>query len=232
MLLLALRSFFFVAVIIGYSSGIWRLINDYFRQEFKTFLDEEVKKNQYLLMDPVKIQEAAAAAATVSPPKIDKATSEVMQQPDSKEAKQSSGSVTTNRLLDELIVSFGRMFTSRNGLGRMTPEQGSNPSGSRSTVEDSRLPEAMAAPAVKIDTETKTNEGVNEILQTSSTSPSHGETGDEWISYWKSRRGSSLPSDADGGHYCKVSPSSSSASSSSAMEEGVGFAGDGDCELT
>ncbi|XP_049540062.1 uncharacterized protein LOC125954093 [Anopheles darlingi] len=52
MLLLAFRSFFFIAVLLGYSTGIWRLINDYFRREFQSYLQEEVKTNQYLLQDP------------------------------------------------------------------------------------------------------------------------------------------------------------------------------------
>uniref|UniRef100_A0A182TAG3 Uncharacterized protein n=1 Tax=Anopheles maculatus TaxID=74869 RepID=A0A182TAG3_9DIPT len=54
MLLLAFRSFFFIAVILGYSTGIWRLINDYFRREFQTYLEEESQTNKYLLRDPPK----------------------------------------------------------------------------------------------------------------------------------------------------------------------------------
>lgn len=54
MLLLAFRSFFFIAVILGYSTGIWRLINDYFRREFQTYLVEESQTNKYLLRDPPK----------------------------------------------------------------------------------------------------------------------------------------------------------------------------------
>uniref|UniRef100_A0A182NAE8 Uncharacterized protein n=1 Tax=Anopheles dirus TaxID=7168 RepID=A0A182NAE8_9DIPT len=52
MLLLAFRSFFFVAVILGYSTGIWRLINDYFRREFQSYLAEQAQANMYLLRDP------------------------------------------------------------------------------------------------------------------------------------------------------------------------------------
>ncbi|XP_058829750.1 uncharacterized protein LOC131689028 [Topomyia yanbarensis] len=191
MILIALRSFFLVIVILGYSAGIWRLIDDYFRNEFKTFLAEEVKKNQYLLVDPaVKVKEGAEANDRT-----------VMS-----EVKQSPGSVvTSNRLLDELIVSFGRMFTSRIGpLG--SSSRGTHPAGTRSTDE------SKAKRGVKID-ETVTNdgdEGDNEILQTSS-SPSgddvgDGEAKDEWINYWKRKRGMSAGGDVDSGH-CEVSPS-------------------------
>ncbi|XP_053663616.1 uncharacterized protein LOC128712764 [Anopheles marshallii] len=54
MLLLAFRSFFFIAVILGYSTGIWRLINDYFRREFQSYLEVESQTNKYLLQDPPK----------------------------------------------------------------------------------------------------------------------------------------------------------------------------------
>lgn len=92
MLLLALRSFFFIAVVMGYSTGVWRLINDYFRHEFKTYLDVEVKKNKYLLEDPVRSETPVGL-------------------PTESGSQQPTEPVTSNRLLDELIVSFGRLFT-------------------------------------------------------------------------------------------------------------------------
>lgn len=52
MLQLVFRSFFFIAVILGYSTGIWRLINDYFRHEFQSYLEQESQSNKYLLRDP------------------------------------------------------------------------------------------------------------------------------------------------------------------------------------
>ncbi|XP_052867383.1 uncharacterized protein LOC128273453 [Anopheles cruzii] len=70
MLLLALRSFFFVTILLGYSTGIWRLINDYFRREFETFLQEEAKANKYLLQDPhpSELARGAATAGVPAPP--------------------------------------------------------------------------------------------------------------------------------------------------------------------
>ncbi|XP_058127116.1 uncharacterized protein LOC131290665 [Anopheles ziemanni] len=52
MLQLAFRSFFFIAVILAYSTGIWRLINDYFRHEFQSYLKQEAQTNKYLLQNP------------------------------------------------------------------------------------------------------------------------------------------------------------------------------------
>lgn len=40
------RSFFLIAIISWYSTGIWRLIDDYFRKEFSTYLSAELKKNK------------------------------------------------------------------------------------------------------------------------------------------------------------------------------------------
>lgn len=98
MLLLALKSLFFVAAILAYSTGVWRLINDYFRQEFRTFLDEEVKKNKYLLVDPGRTPEE-------SPPP---SPSEIISE---SEVRKAQSSVTANRLLDQMILNFGRLFT-------------------------------------------------------------------------------------------------------------------------
>lgn len=50
MLTLALRSFFLIGVILWYSAGVWRLIDDYFRQEFKSYLDEEIQRNNHIKM--------------------------------------------------------------------------------------------------------------------------------------------------------------------------------------
>lgn len=43
MIVVAIRSFFFVGVIFWYSASIWNVINDYFRNEFKSYLDQEQK---------------------------------------------------------------------------------------------------------------------------------------------------------------------------------------------
>uniref|UniRef100_T1DPX6 Putative secreted mucin n=1 Tax=Anopheles aquasalis TaxID=42839 RepID=T1DPX6_ANOAQ len=68
MLLLAFRSFFFIVVLLGYSTGIWRLINDYFRREFQSYLTEEVKTNKYLLQDPPQRSSTNVPTTTSSSP--------------------------------------------------------------------------------------------------------------------------------------------------------------------
>lgn len=97
MILIALKSLLFVTAIIGYSTGVWRLINNYFQHEFKTYLDEEAKKNKYLLVDPV-VENPPAAIEIVT----------------EAEVRQAGRSITANRLLDEMIINFGRLFTTRN----------------------------------------------------------------------------------------------------------------------
>lgn len=92
-----------MTAILGYSTGVWRLINNYFQQEFKTFLDEEVKKNKYLLVDPVVENPPASAAGS--------STTEIVTE---SEVRKAGKSVTANRLLDEMIFNFGRLFTTRN----------------------------------------------------------------------------------------------------------------------
>lgn len=46
MLAIVFRSFFLIAIISWYSTGIWRLIDEYFRKEFSTYLSSELKKSK------------------------------------------------------------------------------------------------------------------------------------------------------------------------------------------
>uniref|UniRef100_A0AAG5DW40 Uncharacterized protein n=1 Tax=Anopheles atroparvus TaxID=41427 RepID=A0AAG5DW40_ANOAO len=103
MLHLALRSFFFIVIILGYSTGIWRLINDYFRHEFQTFLEQESKANRYILQDP--------PAVTVGSKQAGKQLLHA-------DAPQRSP------LLDEVILNVGQTLTDRGGRegGKATPE--------------------------------------------------------------------------------------------------------------
>ncbi|KAL7017241.1 hypothetical protein ACKWTF_010300 [Chironomus riparius] len=45
----ALRGFFLIGIISVYSAGMFKLINDYFRSEYKTYLSTEFKRNKYLM---------------------------------------------------------------------------------------------------------------------------------------------------------------------------------------
>lgn len=46
---LMLRGFFLVGIISWYSHGVFKLINDYFRSEYKNYLADEVKRNKLLM---------------------------------------------------------------------------------------------------------------------------------------------------------------------------------------
>ncbi|XP_053681537.1 uncharacterized protein LOC128732317 [Sabethes cyaneus] len=210
MLLLALRSFFFVAVILGYSTGVWRLINDYFRRGFKDFLAEEVKRNQHLLVDPADGGKSAnepplPVALPVGDP------------------KPSSGSVTANRLLDELIVSFGRLFTAATPTSHNERGDFSKGPDRKHKVKTSTLPGPGGTPPATTDIEGKQrpNKGDNKIWSTSSSStpaavaPVGGPTGaeddnneeDKWLNYWRRKQfGDKLKQvEPDGGH-CEALP--------------------------
>lgn len=47
-----IKGFFFLGLISWYSSGVFKLINDYFRYEYKAYLTEEMKRNKNLRLSP------------------------------------------------------------------------------------------------------------------------------------------------------------------------------------
>lgn len=201
MLLVVLRSLFFVTVIIGYSAGVWRMINDYFRREMKTFIDEEVKKNKYLLEDPVRVEVPPAVVGEHNPDKTPKI-------------------VTSNQMLDELILNFGRLFTTRNEqdlpskkqqthqtLPPTIPNQFSSqiaPSGGDSESKpqgqqiESSPPTPSPKPAEPPDdplggAKPKTIIESDEFSRSSTTTTmiaaaDSGDVEEEWIRYWENRR--------------------------------------------
>ena len=67
---LALRGFFLIGIISWYSSGVFKLINDYFRSEYKNYLSNEFKKNKYLVPSaeiPVQLEKDNLAAEETKP---------------------------------------------------------------------------------------------------------------------------------------------------------------------
>lgn len=44
----ALKGLFFIYIILWYSTGIWKMINEYFGKEFKIYVAEELKNNKRL----------------------------------------------------------------------------------------------------------------------------------------------------------------------------------------
>lgn len=189
MLLIALRSFFFVGIVIGYSAGVWRLINDYFRHEVKTFIEEEAKKNKYLLEDPVR--------GDVPP--------EAVREPN---PDQPPKPVTSNQMLDELILSFGRLFTTRNEqelppkkaethqtLPPTIPGQFPHKVGLSSDPRGESMPQGQQIeftpppePAPPTKGDAKTIIESDEFLRSSSTMiTTDGEEEQEWVRYWQNR---------------------------------------------
>lgn len=224
MILLALKSLFFVAAIFAYSTGVWRLINDYFRQEFRTFLDNEVKKNKYLIVDPNE------DGSSPSPPK---SPVEIISE---EEVRKAKGSVPGNRLLDELIVNFGRVFTAGNGDGMRARKEnlGQPPSNEiiSPTLTDAPTPASGPEKAVSISRTRPDPEdpggGGGTVIESDKfprSSPSEQEDNksdrndddgdandvddgeEKWITYWKNReREQSVTGVGDGveGEYCEA----------------------------
>lgn len=224
MLLLALKSLFFVAAILAYSTGVWRLINDYFRQEFRTFLDEEVKKNKYLMVDPGRTPEQ-------SPPP---SPSEIISE---SEVRKAQSSVTANRLLDQMILNFGRLFTAGkepSHAGRHTSAQpptneiitststGEPASSSRQPVSDQTgsclgpgNPTEDGGTVIESDKFLRSSSPEREDNQSDGSGDDDAnadDDGDEekWIKYWKNRnrRGQSALTvggrDGDGDGHCEA----------------------------
>jgi hypothetical protein len=54
---LMLRGFFLIGIISWYSNGVFKLINDYFRSEYKSYLSAEIKKNKFLITTPSAVVE-------------------------------------------------------------------------------------------------------------------------------------------------------------------------------
>ncbi|XP_065090403.1 uncharacterized protein LOC135711476 isoform X2 [Ochlerotatus camptorhynchus] len=209
MILLALKSLFFVTAIIGYSTGVWRLIGNYFQQEFKTYLDEEVKKNKYLLVDPVVENSPAAAAGS--------STVEIVTE---SEVRQAGKSVTANRLLDEMIVNFGRLFATSNEAEfarKRTSETAAKEiitSTSRNvrkeTVPDLDPGGAAAAGGSIIESDkfprTSSSEVDNKSDEDDVASDDDGDGEEKWIKYWENReRGIAAGADGDRGEgHCEA----------------------------
>lgn len=71
MFALLLRGFFLVGIISWYSTGVWKFIDDYFRNEFKSYLSKEFKRNKHLQLKmedvPTEIPKSSAVEENHSP---------------------------------------------------------------------------------------------------------------------------------------------------------------------
>lgn len=204
----------------AYSTGVWRLINDYFRQEFRTFLDEEVKKNKYLMVDP------NSEAVSESPPV------EIISE---SEVRQAQSSVTANRLLDEMILSFGRLFTAGNRVKTSSRRQASG----QPTANEILTPTGTDAPGTvssdSVQTGSKSHPNPGTLIEAdkfrrsssaewkdnkakssddcdAANDDSNGDGDDDddeqkWIRYWKNREKSGQSSSGEVGSdesYCQA----------------------------
>lgn len=46
-----LRGFVFLGVVFWYSTGVWKFVDEYFRNELKTYITKEIAKNENLKQD-------------------------------------------------------------------------------------------------------------------------------------------------------------------------------------
>lgn len=58
----ALKGIFFIYIIFWYSTGIWKMINDYFGKEFKMYVAEELKNSKRLQIPLDKLKEHESVA--------------------------------------------------------------------------------------------------------------------------------------------------------------------------
>lgn len=179
MLLLAFRSFFFIAVILGYSTGIWRLINDYFRREFQTYLAEQAQTNKYLLRDPPDDTKAAPSPLAPEERNPDRKWSGVVV-PDNQQLLRDDGPVDSIRALFEQTAGTG-------SEGTVVADDGK-----REVVVAVVVAAAEASDIRVVDDGGGTEEAAE----------------DNWVTYWTNRGdGAGRAEDPDGG-FCRISPPS------------------------
>lgn len=67
---LLLRGFFLLSITSLYSNGVWKFINEYFRNEYKSYLMAEYKRNKHLMPDseiPTQLPPTTTLAPGPSP---------------------------------------------------------------------------------------------------------------------------------------------------------------------
>lgn len=61
---LLFRGVFLVGIISWYSAGVWKFVDDYFRNEYKEYLSKEFKRNKHLRMSSETLEQLPAAAVS------------------------------------------------------------------------------------------------------------------------------------------------------------------------
>uniref|UniRef100_A0A182W492 Uncharacterized protein n=1 Tax=Anopheles minimus TaxID=112268 RepID=A0A182W492_9DIPT len=200
MLLLAFRSFFFIAVILGYSTGIWRLINDYFRREFQSYLEEESQTNKYLLRDPPK---AVPDRNPAGPP--DTADNQLP----ASNVEQLFGDAKPHhnhqQVTDSIMALFEPTTTPTVGTGA-----GGNfyttGNGEQETVTHRPGDGTVVVAAEVTDIRPQDEGKVNKMETPGGEGEGEGEGEDKWISYWSMRGRKRAGGDATNADaYCTIS---------------------------
>ncbi|KFB41964.1 AGAP000743-PA-like protein [Anopheles sinensis] len=198
MLQLAFRSFFFIAVILGYSTGIWRLINDYFRHEFQSYLEQESQTNKYLLRDP-----PGAGAKVVLPggPTFPAGATEG-------EASRPPEAATAHRTVTDSISEFSNPIAGGTDFLPSPVVAGKKEAGKETTGK-------MATEAAEV-TDIRRGNGEEEGTAEE----------DKWIAYWQHRgkgsKGGAVGSEA----FCSIGRNPSGPPETSMEEETEECAGD------
>ncbi|XP_052900081.1 uncharacterized protein LOC128306574 [Anopheles moucheti] len=190
MLLLAFRSFFFIAVILGYSTGIWRLINDYFRREFQSYLVEESQANKYLLRDPPK---SAPDRNPAGPPEV----------PDNQlpapNVDQLFGDVKHRNDHQQVTDSIMVLFETRPSVAT-TAAPGTDVKAytNEQEAETHRPGERTVLAAAEV-TDIRLQDEGHVSTREPNEGKGDGEAEDKWISYWSKRGGDRKRDGADDG---------------------------------
>uniref|UniRef100_A0A182M611 Uncharacterized protein n=1 Tax=Anopheles culicifacies TaxID=139723 RepID=A0A182M611_9DIPT len=190
MLLLAFRSFFFIAVILGYSTGIWRLINDYFRREFQSYLEVESQTNKYLLRDPPKAVPDRNPAGLPDVPDNQLPASNVEQLFGDAQPRHDHQQVT-----DSIMAIFDTTTTTTNtgnAHGNVEQETVTHRPGEVTVVAAAEVADIRRQDEGKLET----TDGGDEAVE------------DKWIAYWNMRgrkRANSEADESSADAYCTIS---------------------------
>ncbi|XP_049289933.1 uncharacterized protein LOC125767422 [Anopheles funestus] len=178
MLLLAFRSFFFIAVILGYSTGIWRLINDYFRREFQSYLEEESQTNKYLLRDPPK---TVPDRNPTGPPEVPD------NQLSAQNVEQLFGDAKHRNDHQQVTDSIMALFENPTTIGT---DAGANFHTNRNGEEETvthRPGEVTVVAAAEVTDIRSQDEGKVNLEKQNGREGVMEEEEDKWISYWSMR---------------------------------------------
>ncbi|XP_040172464.1 histone-lysine N-methyltransferase EHMT2-like [Anopheles arabiensis] len=224
MLLLAFRSFFFIAVILGYSTGIWRLINDYFRREFQSYLEVEAQTNQYLLRDPPKAVLAPDAPDKQLPVGGRQLVPSPPPTPPPLDGNHQQVTDSIMALFEPITLdadaNVDRKVSSNRQEGTVGGDKGPPEAATQRVGQDGTLPVTTAVVAAAEATDIRSRNGKQPLAEEDDDrtgrkgtmeqekqeqEKEEAEEQDKWISYWSERgRRAGVPVDDNANAYCTV----------------------------